>query len=106
MGTGMLGACETRKLYHGILRVFYLVLVERRFMTPSALPTPQQMLLLSNKNIPVQERLIVALDTENVDEAQELVTTLGDTVCFYKLGLSLIFDEGYWEFFDRLIKSG
>jgi orotidine-5'-phosphate decarboxylase len=61
---------------------------------------------LSNKNIPAQERLIVALDTENVLEAQELVTTLGDAVSFYKLGLSLIFDEGYWEFFDRLIKGG
>ena len=64
------------------------------------------MSLLSNKDVPVRERLIVALDTENVVEAQELVTTLGDTVCFYKLGLSLIFDEGYWEFFHWLIKSG
>ena len=75
-------------------------------MTSSALPAPHDMPLLSKKDIPVQERLIVALDTENVSEAQELVTTLGDTVCFYKLGLSLIFDEGYWQFFDWLVKSG
>ncbi len=61
---------------------------------------------LSQKNIPVNERLIVALDTKNVAEAQELVTTLGDTVSFYKLGLSLIFDDGYWEVFDWLVKSG
>src|SRR5438093_8400629 len=62
--------------------------------------------LLSTKNIPVAERLIVALDSRNVVEAQELVTALGDTVLFYKLGLSLIFDKGYWEFFEWLIESG
>jgi orotidine-5'-phosphate decarboxylase len=71
-------------------------------MTLSAVPMPQ----LSGKNIPVNERLIVALDTENVVEAQELVTALGESVSFYKLGLSLIFDEGYWEFFDWLVTSG
>jgi orotidine-5'-phosphate decarboxylase len=75
-------------------------------MTPSAVPAARHMPLLSEKNIPLGERLIVALDTEDVVQAQELVTALGDTVSFYKLGLSLIFDEGYWEFFDRLIKSG
>jgi orotidine-5'-phosphate decarboxylase len=62
--------------------------------------------LLSEKNIPTSERLIVALDTANVVEAHELVIELGDAVSFYKLGLSLIFDEGYWEFFDWLIKGG
>ena len=61
---------------------------------------------LSDKNIPVNERLIVALDNANVVEAQELVITLGDTVSFYKLGLSLIFDNGYWGLFDWLVKSG
>ncbi len=63
-------------------------------------------MLLSNKAIPVHERLIVALDTKDVVEAHELVIALGDTVSFYKLGLSLIFDEGYWQFFDWLVKSG
>jgi orotidine-5'-phosphate decarboxylase len=62
--------------------------------------------LLSDKEIPVNERLIVALDTESVVEARELVTALGDSVSFYKLGLSLIFDEGYWHLFDWLVKSG
>jgi orotidine-5'-phosphate decarboxylase len=72
-------------------------------MTPSALPTPQDMPLLSDKNIPVKERLIVALDTNTVEQAKELVTALGDTVSFYKIGLSLIFDNGYWQLFDWLI---
>jgi orotidine-5'-phosphate decarboxylase len=75
-------------------------------MTPSAVSTTRHMPLLSHKNIPLNERLIVALDTENVVQAQELVTALGDTASFYKLGLSLIFDEGYWEFFDWLVTSG
>src|SRR2546423_10540724 len=75
-------------------------------MTPSAVPVTRHMPLLSTKNIPLDERLIVALDTENVVQAHELVIALGDTVSFYKLGLSLIFDEGYWEFFDWLVKSG
>src|SRR5262245_58909214 len=64
------------------------------------------MALASEKKIPVTERLIVALDTRTVAEAQELVTALGDTVSFYKLGLSLIFAEGFWELFDWLVKSG
>jgi orotidine-5'-phosphate decarboxylase len=61
---------------------------------------------LSQKNIPVEERLIVALDMETVEHAKELVTDLGDTVRFYKIGLSLIFDNGYWDLFDWLIRQG
>ena len=61
--------------------------------------------LLSSKNIPVRERLIVALDTDTVEQAKELVVALGDTVWFYKIGLSLIFDN-YWELFGWLIKEG
>src|SRR5262249_1678016 len=60
----------------------------------------------SQKHIPVNERLILALDTESIAQARELVTMLGDTISFYKLGLSLIFDEGYWELFDWLIETG
>jgi orotidine-5'-phosphate decarboxylase len=75
-------------------------------MTPTASPIPQDVPQLSNKDIPVDERLIVALDMETVQQARELVTTLGDTVRFYKIGLSLIFDTGYWELFDWLIKQG
>jgi orotidine-5'-phosphate decarboxylase len=67
------------------------------------LPAPQDM--LSSKNIPVQERLIVALDTDTVEQAKELVVALGETVWFYKIGLGLIFDN-YWELFDWLVKQG
>src|SRR6266566_4664217 len=38
--------------------------------------------------------------------ARELVIAPGHTVSFYKLGLSLIFDEGYWQLLDRLTTSG
>jgi orotidine-5'-phosphate decarboxylase len=75
-------------------------------MTSSSPRTDQYMPLLSAKSIPVEERLIVALDTENLGHARELVIALGDAVRFYKLGLSLIFDEGYWQFFDWLATSG
>jgi orotidine-5'-phosphate decarboxylase len=74
-------------------------------MTPLGLPGPQDVPLLSSKNIPVRERLIVALDTDTVEQAKELVVALGDTVLFYKIGLSLIFDN-YWELFDWLVKEG
>ena len=60
---------------------------------------------LSSKDIPIRERLIVALDTDTVEQAKELVVALGDTVWFYKIGLSLIFDN-YWELFDWLVKAG
>src|SRR5262245_48359556 len=72
-------------------------------MVFSVIPTGRPM--LSKKNIPTRERLIVALDTDSVEQAKELVTTLGDTVWFYKIGLSLIFDN-YWGLFDWLVKQG
>ncbi len=75
-------------------------------MTPSALSIQRDVPQLSQKNIPIEERLIVALDMETVEHAKELVTYLGDTVRFYKIGLSLIFDTGYWELFDWLIGQG
>src|SRR5688500_57246 len=64
------------------------------------------MALLSQKNIPVDERLIVALDMQSVAEAKALVEELGESVKFYKIGLSLIFDEGYWGLFDWLVANG
>ena len=44
---------------------------------------------LSTKPIPTEERLIVALDTPDIEKAKELVEQLGDHVHFYKLGLEL-----------------
>ncbi len=45
-------------------------------------------------NIPAKERLIVALDFPNVEEARALTTKLGDTVIFYKIGLELVYAGG------------
>lgn len=41
-----------------------------------------------------KDRLIVALDTPSIEEAQRLVAQLDDTVSFYKVGLELIFSGG------------
>jgi orotidine-5'-phosphate decarboxylase len=41
-----------------------------------------------------RERLIVALDFSSVDEAQAMVTRLGDAVSFYKIGYQLAFAGG------------
>lgn len=58
--------------------------------------------LLSRKPIPARERLILALDISNVDEAKNLVTELGNTVHFFKLGLELFMAGGYFELLDWL----
>ena len=39
--------------------------------------------------IPREVRLIVALDVPTATEARALVERLGDSVCFYKVGLEL-----------------
>lgn len=57
---------------------------------------------LSSKNIPVRERLILALDVPSPREAQELVEKLGDSVVFYKLGLQLFMAGGYFELIEWL----
>ena len=41
-----------------------------------------------------RERLIVALDFSSVEEAQAMVTRLGDAVSFYKIGYQLAFAGG------------
>jgi orotidine-5'-phosphate decarboxylase len=45
-------------------------------------------------NIPVRDRLIVALDVESREAASRLVDELGETVNFYKIGLGLQFRGG------------
>ncbi len=40
------------------------------------------------------ERLIVALDFNNFDDAKNLVNELGDDVVFYKVGMELFYSEG------------
>ncbi|MDQ8698934.1 orotidine-5'-phosphate decarboxylase [Hyphomicrobium sp. LHD-15] len=41
-----------------------------------------------------KDHLIVALDMPTAEEARRLVSTLGDTVSFYKVGLELLFAGG------------
>jgi orotidine-5'-phosphate decarboxylase len=64
--------------------------------------TGRRSLMLSQKSIPVRERLIFALDVPGVDEAKNLVETLGDSVQFYKLGLQLFMAGGYFGMLDWL----
>jgi orotidine-5'-phosphate decarboxylase len=53
--------------------------------------------LISTKDIPVHERLIMALDVPSIAEAKALVTQLGDAVTFYKVGLELFMTGDYYE---------
>jgi orotidine-5'-phosphate decarboxylase len=55
------------------------------------------------KQIANQDRLIFALDVADTDTARELVTTLGDSVNFYKIGLELCMSGGYFELLDWLV---
>ena len=61
---------------------------------------------LSKKDIPVRERLILALDVPSTEEAKRLVVELGDSVSFYKLGLQLFMAGGYFELLDWLGAEG
>jgi orotidine-5'-phosphate decarboxylase len=62
--------------------------------------------LLSTKPILASERLIVALDVPEASAAKELVTQLGESVHFYKIGLELFMAGGYFELLDWLVKNG
>ena len=62
--------------------------------------------LLSNKPIPIHERLIMALDVPGVDEAKALVDTLGDSVGFYKIGLELFMAGDYFSLIQWLKGKG
>jgi orotidine-5'-phosphate decarboxylase len=61
---------------------------------------------LSAKPIPSADRLILALDLPNPDEARALVEQLGDAVTFYKVGLELFASGGYFELIDWLVARG
>lgn len=60
----------------------------------------------TSKIIPRNERLIVALDVPNAEEAKRLVDELGDAACFYKIGLELFTSGGYFELLDWLVRHG
>ena len=62
--------------------------------------------LLSQKPIPMAERLIFALDVPSVDAARALVDTLGDAVRFYKIGLELFMAGNYFDLLSELADRG
>lgn len=61
---------------------------------------------ISNKPIPVRERLIMALDVPSIPEAQALVDELGDAVIFYKVGMELFMSGDYFGFIEWLKQRG
>ncbi|WP_160007239.1 orotidine-5'-phosphate decarboxylase [Rhizobium sp. 18055] len=52
-----------------------------------------------------RERLIVGLDVPTLGEAEKMVSTLGDSVSFYKIGYQLVFAGGL-EFARDLARDG
>jgi len=61
---------------------------------------------LSDKPIPLRDRLIVALDVADAAAARSLVGQLGDSVTFYKIGLELFMAGGYFELLEWLTGQG
>jgi orotidine-5'-phosphate decarboxylase len=59
-----------------------------------------------SKSPPRSERLIVALDVAGADEARRLVERLGDSVCFYKVGLELFMSGSAFELIGWLKQRG
>ena len=55
------------------------------------------------RRIPSRERLIFALDVADFQSAKSLVTRLGDTVAFYKIGLELATSGDYFELMRWLV---
>ena len=68
---------------------------------PSRTMTGEQQ-YLSQKAIPLRDRLIFALDVPEKGEALALVDQLGDAITFYKLGLQLFMADGYFELVREL----
>lgn len=64
------------------------------------------MSLATRKDIPANERLILALDVPEAGEARKVVEKLGDAVCFYKIGLELFMAGGYFELMNWLLDRG
>lgn len=60
----------------------------------------------SVETIPVNERLIVALDVQDAAAAKALVEQLGDSVSYYKIGLELAATRDYFPLLDWLTARG
>jgi orotidine-5'-phosphate decarboxylase len=61
---------------------------------------------MTDKNINPRERLIFALDVSSLEEARQLIATLGDAVVFYKLGLEFFLSGHYFELLADLRQAG
>jgi len=66
---------------------------------PAGAPRP-------DKGIPAKDRLIVALDVPDHEQARQFVGQLGDAVTFYKVGLELFMAGNYWELVAWLTGQG
>lgn len=60
---------------------------------------------MKNKDIPLKERIIFALDVGSPDEAKKWVDRLGSHIHFYKVGLQL-FISGWFPVIDRITARG
>ena len=69
-------------------------------------PMPVDKSFLSQKPIPVRERLIFALDVPSTEDAKTWVGRLGESVSFYKLGLQVFMAGRYFELVDWLRDQG
>ena len=61
---------------------------------------------MAAKNINPRDRLIFALDVATLEEARELIATLGDSVSFYKIGLEFFLSGHYFELLAELKQAG
>jgi orotidine-5'-phosphate decarboxylase len=57
------------------------------------------------KDIPLKERIIFALDVDSAAEAERWLDRLGDRVHFYKVGLQL-FSAGWFPMIDLILDRG
>jgi len=58
---------------------------------------------VNDKDIPLRDRLIFAMDVPDCARARDLADELGDAVTFYKLGLELMMSGGYFELLDWML---
>jgi orotidine-5'-phosphate decarboxylase len=80
--------------------------MEDRPDVPNLEPEAGDPVRISTKEIPPEDRLIFALDVPGADEAKRLVTSLRESVQFYKVGLELFTSGGYFELIDWLVDQG
>ncbi len=62
--------------------------------------------MIDRKSIPNRDRLIVALDFPETDDAKNMVRRIGDGVNFYKIGLELFMSGGAFELLEWLRENG